>query len=359
MIKLLQKTFTENFEYVFNVTTKDKKILPIFEDKYEPSIYSTSYQAVEFPNNDIEETPEQYYSLVLENGKLTLKRDQSGIEEYFKSNPEIINYLNSFIDNKIPKTIIPTPKEVQKDIRILRKNLKDYIENNLITLLDLGFHYNNNGQNGIYSSFEYYAYSEEHYIKELHKRTFTSNLPSYALFREVDMLNCTQTPLDYNKTRGFTTSECNNDKEYFKKVIESFIGNTDIKLDNIKSVYINLNMLDYGSMYDVGNTIKIISDNKLLAQVEFVNAEDLSPKDFDRLNANIHKFLFETHAEGYSILATRLEDDDSEFGGIPYLGFTLIRFIQEIGEPLSLVNNMEQLNQDLRDCGIKPLELGR
>ena len=116
-------------------------------------------------------------------------------------------------------------------------------------------------------------------------------------------------------------------------------------------------MLDYGSMYDTGNTLKIISDDKLLAQIDFVNAEDLSPKDFDKLKANIHKFLYETHAEGYSILATELEDDDSEFGGIPYLGFTLIRFIQEIGEPLSLVNNIEQLNQDLRDCGIKPLEL--
>ena len=112
MKKLLQDTFTENFEYVFNVTTKDGKILPIFEDKYEPSIYSTSYQAIEFPNNNIEETPEQYYSLILKNGKLTLEHQQSRTDEYFKSNPEIINYLNSFIDNKIPKTIIPTSKEI-------------------------------------------------------------------------------------------------------------------------------------------------------------------------------------------------------------------------------------------------------
>ena len=231
------------------------------------------------------------------------------------------------------------------------------MENDLITLLDFGFHYNNNGQNGIYTSFEYYVYSEDHYIKELHKRTFTSNLPSYALFREVDMLNCTQTLLDYTKTKAFTTSKVSNNKGYFKKVIESFIENTDIKFDNIKSVYINLNMLDYGSLYDTGNAIKIISDNKLLAQVEFVNAEDLSPKDIDRLNANIHKFLYEIHAEGYSILATELEDDDSEFGGIPYLGFTLIRFLQEIGESFSIVNNIERLNQDLRDCGIKPLIL--
>ena len=354
MRELLSKTkYPANLEYAFTISVDAKTSYYLLKDSYEPP------QKIRQPNNikftsSVKETNSQYYTLSIDKGEIKLEKDHIDENEYFKSNPEIIDFLNSFIDNKIRKTIIPTPKEIQKDIRILRENLKDYVENDLITLLDFGFHYNN-GQNGIYTSFEYYAYSEDHYIKELHKRTFTSNLPSYALFREVDMLNCTQTPLDYTKTRAFTTSEVSDNKAYFKKVIESFIQDTDIKLDNIKSVYINLNMLDYGSMYDTGNTLKIISDDKLLAQIEFVNAEDLSPKDFDRLNANIHKFLYETHAEGYSILATELEDDDSEFGGIPYLGFTLIRFIQEIGEPLSLVNNIEQLNQDLKDCGIKPL----
>lgn len=354
MQELLSKTkYPANLEYAFTISVDAGTNYYLFEDSYEPLKVNRQSNNIKFTSS-IKETNSQYYTLSIDKGDIKLEKDHNDSEEYFKFNPELIDFLNSFIDNKIPKTIIPTSKEIQKDIRILRENLKDYVENDLITLLDFGFHYNN-GQNGIYTSFEYYAYSEDHYIKELHKRTFTSNLPSYALFREVDMLNCTEKPLDYTKTRAFTTSEVSDNKGYFKKVIESFIQDTEIEFNNIKSVYINLNMLDYGSMYDAGNTLKIISDDKLLAQIEFVNAEDLSPKDFDRLNANIHKFLYETHAEGYSILATELEDDDSEFGGIPYLGFTLIRFIQEIGEPLSLVNNIEQLNQDLRDCGIKPL----
>ena len=352
--ELLSKTkYPANLEYAFTISVDAGTNYYLFEDSYEPLKVNRQSNNIKFTSS-IKETNSQYYTLSIDKGDIKLEKDHDDSEEYFKFNPELIDFLNSFIDNKIPKTIIPTSKEIQKDIRILRENLKDYVENDLITLLDFGFHYNN-GQNGIYTSFEYYVYSEDHYIKELHKRTFTSNLPSYSLFREVDMLNCTEKPLDYTKTRAFTTSEVSDNKGYFKKVIESFIQDTEIEFNNIKSVYINLNMLDYGSMYDVGNTLKIISDDKLLAQIEFVNAEDLSPKDFDRLNANIHKFLYETHAEGYSILATELEDDDSEFGGIPYLGFTLIRFIQEIGEPLSLVNNIEQLNQDLRDCGIKPL----
>lgn len=354
MRELLSKTkYPANLEYAFTISVDAGTNYYLFEDSYEPLKVNRQSNNIKFTSS-IKETNSQYYTLSIDKGDIKLEKDHDDSEEYFKFNPELIDFLNSFIDNKIPKTIIPTSKEIQKDIRILRENLKDYVENDLITLLDFGFHYNN-GQNGIYTSFEYYVYSEDHYIKELHKRTFTSNLPSYALFREVDMLNCTEKPLDYTKTRAFTTSEISNNKGYFKKVIESFIQDTEIEFNNIKSVYINLNMLDYGSMYDAGNTLKIISDDKLLAQIEFVNAEDLSPEDFDRLNANIHKFLYETHAEGYSILTTELEDDDSEFGGIPYLGFTLIRFIQEIGKPLSLVNNMEQLNQDLRDCGIKPL----
>lgn len=354
MRELLSKTkYPANLEYAFTISVNSGTSYYLLEDSYEPLRKVRQPNKIEFTSN-VRKTDSQYYTLSLDKGEIKLEKNHSDENEYFKSNPEIINYLNSFIDNKIPKTIIPTPKEIQKDIRILRENLKDYVENDLITLLDFGFHYNN-GQNGIYTSFEYYVYSEDHYIKELHKRTFTSNLPSYALFREVDMLNYTEKLLDYTKTRAFTTSKVSDNKGYFKKVIESFIENTDIKLDNIKSVYVNLNILDYGLLYDTGNTIKIISDNKLLAQVEFVKAEDISPQDFDKLKQNIHKFLYETHAEGYSILATELEDDDSEFGGIPYLGFTLIRFIQEIGEPLSLVNNIEQLNQDLRDCGIKPL----
>lgn len=306
MRELLSKTkYPANLEYAFIISVNAKTSYYLFEDSYEPPQKIRQSNNIKFTSS-IKETNSQYYTLSIDKGEIKLEKNHSNENEYFKSNPEIINFLNSFIDNKIPKISYPTPKEIQKDIRTLRENLKDYVENDLITLLDFGFHYNN-GQNGIYTSFEYYVYSEDHYIKELHKRTFTSNLPSYALFREVDMLNCTQTPLDYTKTKAFTTSEISNNKGYFKKVIESFIQDTEIEFNNIKSVYINLNMLDYGSMYDAGNTLKIISNDKLLAQIEFVNAEDLSPKDFDRLKENIHKFLYETHVEGYSILATDLK----------------------------------------------------
>ena len=169
------------------------------------------------------------------------------------------------------------------------------------------------------------------------------------------MANFTEIPMEYTKTRPFTTSKVTNDKQYFENVIKSLIQNTDIELDNIKSLYINLDMLDYGSMHVQNGVFKITISNRLLAQVEFVDYDKVSQPDFFKLKENIHKFLYETHCEGYSILVTELEDDDSEYGGISYPGYTLLEFIQETGDSFNIIKDMNKLNKDLKDAGIKPI----
>ena len=354
---LLKTKYPANLEYAFTISVDAGTNYYLFEDSYEPLRKVRQPNKIEFTSN-IKETDTQYYTLSLDKGELTLKKDHNDKEDHFKENPEIIDFLNSFIDNKIPKTTSPTTKEIVKDIRKIRENIKNYISDNLVNPLNFGLHYNNNELTGIYSLFEYYVCKDDYYIDRLNKLKFTSNLPAYALFREVDMANFTEIPMEYTKTRPFTTSKVTNEKQYFEEVIKSLIQNTDITLDNIKSIYINLDMLDYGFLYVEDDIFKITVNNKLLAQVEFMEYDKVLLSDFFRLKENIHKFLYETHGEGYSILTTKLEDDDSEFGGIQHDEYTLLEFIQEIGEPFSIVNNMEQLNQDLKDSGIKTLELG-
>lgn len=354
MRELLTKTkYPVNLEYAFSISSNGGTIYNLFDDSYEPIRANRQSNKVKFPCGH--EKEEQCYTLSLDRGKITLKKDHSGKEEYFKENPEIIDFLNSFIDNKIPKTVSPNVKEIVKDIRKIRENIKDYISCNLVSPLNFGLHYNNNELTGVYSLFEYYVCKDDYYIDRLNKLKFTSDLPAYALFREVDMANFTEIPMEYTKTRPFTTSKVTNDKQYFEKVIESLIQNTDIKLDNIKSLYINLDMLDYGSMDVQNGTFKITASNKLLAQVEFVDYDKVSQPNFFRLKENIHKFLYETHSDGYSILVTKLEDDDSEYGGISYPGYTLLEFIQETGESLNIINDKDKLNADLKDAGIKPI----
>lgn len=354
MRELLTKTkYPVNLEYAFNISSSEGTIYNLFDDSYEPIKENRQSNKIEFPYDH--EKEEQCYTLSLDRGKLTLKKDHSDKEGYFKENPEIIDFLNSFIDNKIPKTVSPTVKEVVKDIRKIRENIKDYISCNLVSPLNFGLHYNNNELTGVYSLLLYYVCKNDYYIDRLNKLKFTSDLPAYALFREVDMANFTEIPMEYTKTRPFTTSKVTNDKQYFENVIKSLIQNTDIKLDNIRSLYINLDMLDYGSMHVQNGVFKITISNKLLAQVEFVDYDKVSQPDFFKLKENIHKFLYETHCEGYSILVTELEDDDSEYGGISYPGYTLLEFIQETDESLNIIKNKDKLNADLKDAGIKPI----
>lgn len=342
-----------DLEYAFSISSNGGTIYNLFDDSYEPTKANRQSNKVKFSCDY--EKEEQYYTLLLDRGKITLKKDHDDKEEYFKENPEIIEFLNSFIDNKIPKTTSPTVTEIIKDIRKIRENIKDYISCNMVSPLNFGFHYNNNELTGVYSLFECYVCKDNYYIDRLNKLKFISDLPAYALFREVDMANFTEMPMEYTKTRPFTTSKVTNDKQYFENVIKSLIQNTDIKLDNIKSLYINLDMLDYGSMHAQNGVFKITISNKLLAQVEFVDYDKVSQPDFFRLKENIHKFLYETHGEGYSILVTELEDDDSEYGGISYPGYTLLEFIQETGESFNIIKDMNKLNEDLKDAGIKPI----
>ena len=117
-----------NLEYAFSILSKEGTIYNLFDDSYEPTKESRQSNKIEFPCDYKKE--EQCYTLSLDRGKITLKKDHDDKEEYFKENSEIIDFLNSFIDNKIPKTTPPAVKEVIKDIRKIRENIKDYIEIN-------------------------------------------------------------------------------------------------------------------------------------------------------------------------------------------------------------------------------------
>lgn len=55
------------------------------------------------------------------------------------------------------------------------------------------------------------------------------------------------------------------------------------------------------------------------------------------------------------LLNTVLTDDETEMGGISYLGETLKDFLLELDKPLTSVNNMSEVNTWLTDCGISPI----
>ena len=46
----------------------------------------------------------------------------------------------------------------------------------------------------------------------------------------------------------------------------------------------------------------------------------------------------------------KLKDDNTEFGGISYIGETLGDFIAEVG-----ISNIDDINKALKECGIEPI----
>ena len=112
MYSLLRRIgFTSEFVYIFNVITPDGRIQKLFNDCFKPSSYTAASAVVKFPYNTSEDL-DQYYILNFNNGKVTLEKDHENAEEYFKANPKMIDYLNSFIDNTIAIIHQPTGNEI-------------------------------------------------------------------------------------------------------------------------------------------------------------------------------------------------------------------------------------------------------
>ena len=57
-------------------------------------------------------------------------------------------------------------------------------------------------------------------------------------------------------------------------------------------------------------------------------------------------------AEKY--LNVELDDDDTLYGGIGFMGETLKDFLLEIGEPLD--SPMDKVNNWLKECGLMPIK---
>lgn len=100
MKKLLMETkYPVNLEYAFSISSDDGTIHHLFGDSYEPSKENRKSNKIEFSCDSTKE--EQGYTLSLDNGEIILERDHDDSKNYFKENPDIINFLNTFIDNKI------------------------------------------------------------------------------------------------------------------------------------------------------------------------------------------------------------------------------------------------------------------
>lgn len=123
MEALLKKVkYPSDLRYSFSISSDEVIIHNLFNDSYEPIITNRQPNKIEFSCDNIKE--EQFYTLLVDHGEIRLEKYNDDEEEHFKENPEVIDFLNSFIDNKIPKpikniTFTKEEKNYQKNITLM------------------------------------------------------------------------------------------------------------------------------------------------------------------------------------------------------------------------------------------------
>ena len=105
MEALLKKVrYPGDLKYYFSISSCAGTIIHnLFNDSYEPIMANRQPNKIEFSCDNIKE--EQFYMLSVDRGEIRLEKYNDDKEEHFKENTEVIDFLNSFIDNKIPKPI--------------------------------------------------------------------------------------------------------------------------------------------------------------------------------------------------------------------------------------------------------------
>ena len=103
METLLKKVrYPSDLKYSFSISTNEGIIHNLFDDSYKPTIANRQPNKIDFPCDNIKK--EQYYVLSVDRGEITIEKYNDDDEEHFKENPEVIYFLNTFIDNKIPNS---------------------------------------------------------------------------------------------------------------------------------------------------------------------------------------------------------------------------------------------------------------
>lgn len=92
--------------------------------------------------------------------------------------------------------------------------------------------------------------------------------------------------------------------------------------------------------------IERFTNNKILHQFE----------TYDKIDEDVLENILLAVKENPIVVKmaqTYLEDDESEFGGIAFMGETLLDFLLSI--PMPLTSTKDEINKALKECGIKPL----
>ena len=277
----------------------------------------TDFTEVKFTNTKRVDTKPQKYELIINKGFVKLEARHDKENHNFHSNLKVVDFVNTLVNDKI-NTYDPTDVlTIAASIRNFKEKQRELQSKENIVSSQFALHYENHDAIGLFNIIETRDNSKVELGLTLNRLKTHTDLPFHLVGRIID--KGIHSP--YVRMKDCIVEERLNNKSLYdlkkdiEPIIESFLVDTDLTVGNVTSAYLNLDCLmktrcrvDYNKLY-------LFSNDKLIAQINFNPREIGIPVVIERaqykIQENIERFLYETHGDGYHILAGGIDPDES------------------------------------------------
>lgn len=304
-------------------------------------------EEVKFTNEKRVDTKPQKYELIINKGFTRLEARHDKETHNFHSNLKVVDFVNTLVDEKI-STYDPTDiLTIAASIRNFKEKQRELQSKENIVSSQFALHYENHDAIGLYNIIETADNSKVELGLTLNRLKTHTDLPFHLIGRIID--KGIHSP--YVRMKDCIVEEKLNNKSLYElkkdvePIIESFLADTDLTADNVISAYLNLDCLMKTRCHVEYNKLYLFSDDKLIAQINFNPREIGIPVVIERaqykIQENIERFLYETHDDGYHILAERLKDDESTQSALEFFNNLNVDFTKNATKPLSKDNVLD------------------
>lgn len=282
------------------------------EDEYTEFTYEENFTEIKFTNSKETDNKLQNYELIINQGfaKLEPKHDEE--THNFHSNLKVVDFVNTFVDEKI-STYDPTDVlTIAASIRNIKEKLyKRQTEENIVNS-QFALHYENHDATGLFNIIETADDSKVELELMLNRIKTHTDLPFTLIGQIVDkgMYSPYVRMRDCVVEEKLSDKSLNVVKKDIEIIVESFLADTGLTLDDIRSAYLNLDHLVETRHHTSYNKFYLFSDDKLIAQINFnprkIGIPVVIERSQNKIQENIKRFLYETHGNGYHFLAEPL-----------------------------------------------------
>lgn len=284
----------------------------------------TDFTEVKFTNPKRTDTKYQKYELIISKGFAKLETRHDKEAHNFHSNLKVVDFVNTLVDKKI-STYDPTDiLTIAASIRNFKEKQRELQSKENIVSSQFALHYENHDAIGLFNIIETKDNSKVELGLTLNRLKTHTDLPFTLVGRIID--KGIHSP--YVRMKDCIVEETLNNKSLYdlkkdvEPIIDSFLADTNLTVNNVTSAYLNLDCLMKTHCHVDYNKFYLFSDDKLIAQMNFNSREIGIPVVIERaqykIQENIERFLYETHGDGYHILAGGIDPNEArDIGFLP------------------------------------------